>query len=303
MAITRVRAQINGAWVNLTRNVSTGKWEGTITAPGATSFHQTGGYYAVVIEATNTAGTVTVASPNELESLKLLVREKIKPTIAIVSPGAGAYVTNAQQAILLQVRDEVGGSGINIASLRLSIDGGAAFSNTAAGMSVTAAANGFDVSYTPQSPLLDGQHTVTVDVSDNDGNAAAASARSFTVDTIPPVLNVTNPPNGFIVANAVLVLQGKTNDATSSPVLLAIALNGADQGAVTVDVSGNFTKSLHLREGQNSLLVTATDKAGKVTQVTITGELDSSAPLISSVSISPNPVDAGATLVISAVIA
>lgn len=303
MAIQRVRAQVNGTWVTLTLNTSTGKWEGNLTAPGSTSFHQAGGYYAVVIEATNTAGTVATASPNELASLKLVVQERIKPTVSIVSPGAGAYVTNAQQPILFQLRDEVGGSGVKIETLRLSIDGGTALTNTSPGMSVTAAVNGFDVSYTPQTALPDGLRTVTVNVSDNDGNVAGAASRSFTVDTIPPVLNITSPANGFITARAALSLQGTTNDATSSPVTVKLSLNGVDQGAVSVDASGNFAKSLTLREGQNSLVVTATDKAGKVTQVNLAGELDTSVPIISSVSILPNPADAGASLVISAVIA
>lgn len=302
MAITSVRVQVNGVWTTLTVNNATGKWEGSITAPGASSFNLSGGYYPVLIEAVNSAGSVGTASPAELNSLKLVVRETVKPTITITSPGSGAYLTNAQQPILFQLRDEVGGSGVKISSLQLQMDGGTALSNTAPGMSVVAAANGFDVTYTPQAALSDGSHTVTVNVSDNDGNTAVPVSRSFTVDTIPPVLNITNPANSFITASASLTLQGSTNDATSSPVSVAISLNGVNQGAVTVDAGGNFAKGMTLAEGDNRIVVTASDKAGKVSTTTISGVLDTTVPVIQSVTIGPNPADTGATLLISAVI-
>lgn len=42
MAIKAVKATINGQTYNLTQNMSTGKWEATITAPGKTSYNQAG---------------------------------------------------------------------------------------------------------------------------------------------------------------------------------------------------------------------------------------------------------------------
>ena len=43
MAIKTVRATINGQTYTLALNSSTGKWEATITAPGKTSYGQSGG--------------------------------------------------------------------------------------------------------------------------------------------------------------------------------------------------------------------------------------------------------------------
>ena len=74
MAISTVRAQINGTWYTLTAG-SNNTYTATITAPGSTSFNKTGGYYDVTIEATNTAGTVTTQYDSGLASLKLVVRE------------------------------------------------------------------------------------------------------------------------------------------------------------------------------------------------------------------------------------
>lgn len=302
MAIKQVRVQINGQWHTLSYNSSTGKYEKTITAPNKTSFNVNAGhYYPVTIEAENTAGTKTTVndlSPTIGNSLKLRVLEKVKPTINVTSPGQNAYVTNSKQPIVFQLRDETDGSGIDISTLALKIDGGSTIGNGSPGMVCTKVSNGYDCTYTPPTALSDGPHTVTINVKDNDGNSATQASRTFTVDTIPPILNITNPSDGFITNNASLVIQGSTNDATSSPVTVTIKLNGVDQGAVSL-TNGNFSKSITLKEGSNTIVVTSKDSAGRETTVTINGVLDTSAPEITNVSIVPNPVDAGATMVIS----
>jgi hypothetical protein len=302
MAIEQVRVQVNGTWHTLSYNSSTGKYEKTITAPNTTSYHVNDGhYYPVTVEATNTAGTVTTVNDSDStvgNSLKLVVKEKVKPTISITSPGAGAYVINNKQPIIFQLRDEAGGSGIDLSSLALKIDGGSTIGSGSSGMVCTPVTNGYDCTYTPPTALSDGAHTVTINASDFDGNVATQASRTYTVDTVPPVLNITSPSDGFITNTATMVVQGSTNDATSSPVTVTIKLNGVDQGAVSI-TNGNFSKSITLANGSNTIVVTAKDAAGRETTVTITGVLDTSAPVISSVTIVPNPVDAGATMVIS----
>ncbi len=301
MAISQVRAQINGTWHTLAYNASSGKYEKSITAPNVTSYNvNSGHYYPVTIEATNTAGTkrtVNDATPDIGDSLKLRVLERVAPTITITSPGAGAHVTNNKQPIVFQLRDEAQGSGIKISTLALKIDGGAAQGQGSSGMVCNTVANGYDCTYTPPSALSDGSHTVTINVSDNDGNAASQASRTYYIDTVPPALNVTNPASGFITNNPSMTVQGTTNDSTSSPVTITIKLNGVDQGAVTVS-SGAFSKSITLAEGNNSIEVKATDSAGQVTTVAATGTLDTSVPQITVVEIVPNPVDAGATMVV-----
>ena len=302
MAISTVRVKVNGVYHDLVWNGATSKYEKTITAPNVTSYNVNAGhYYPVEVEATNTAGTKTTVTDVHAtlgNSLKLLVKEKVIPTIAITSPGAGAYVINSKQPIVFQLRDEANGSGINIATLALKIDGGASIGNGSSGMVCTQVTNGYDCTYTPPVALSDGAHTVTINVSDFDTNTATQASRAYTVDTIPPVLNITNPSDNFITNTAALVVQGSTNDVTSTTVTVTIELNNVDQGAVPV-TSGNFSKSLVLSTGANTIIVTATDAAGKVTTTTITGTLDTSAPAISAVTITPNPVDAGATMIIS----
>ena len=296
MAISQVRAQVNGTWHTLTYNSSTGKYEATITAPGSTSFNLSGGYYNVKVEATNTAGTVGSADGTSVTGLRLVVKERVAPVITIVSPSSGAFVTNSKQPIVFTIVDEAGGSGINLNSLVVKQDNATVSSNT---IVTTAITNGYSVTYTPSSALADGSHTVTVNVSDNDGNAATQKSTTYTVDTVPPTLNLTSPADGLITATASLNVSGSTNDATSSPVTIKITLNGADQGSVTVGSNGSFSKSVTLATGSNTIKVTATDAAGKTSSVTRTVTLDTSVPKVVSATINPNPVDAGATMIIS----
>ena len=295
MAIKQVRAQVNGQWYTLTLQ-SNGRYEASITAPGATSFNQPGGYYNVTVEATNTAGTAGTADAGTVEGLKLYVKETVPPVTTILSPSSGAYVTNNKQPVVFTITDEAGGSGVKLDSVVVKLDGSPASAGEVTHSSIS---NGYSFTYTPAQALGDGDHTVTVDATDNDGNAATQKSTTFKVDTIPPVLNITSPTEGMITSTAALTVSGTTNDATSSPVTVKISLNGADQGAVTVGGDGAFSKSVTLREGANVIVITATDSAGKSSSVTRNVTLDTSVPQIVSATITPNPVDAGQTMLIS----
>jgi hypothetical protein len=299
MAISKVRVQINGTWHTLTS--TEGKnYTGTITAPGSTSYNLTGGYYDVTVEATNTAGTIATKNASSLAALKLVVREKVPPNINIVSPTNGAYVTNNKQAIIVIINDEAGGSCVNLDSAVIKVDG-TAVSKSA--IEITTLSNGYSqLKYTPTTALSDGSHTVEVTASDNDGNAAPVKSVTYKVDTVPPTLTITAPTDKLVSNAASLVVRGKTNDVSSSPVIVTIALNNADQGAVSVGTDGAFSKTLTLIEGSNTIAVTATDSAGKASTVTRTVTLDTSMPNIKSATISPNPIDAGASMVITVVV-
>ncbi len=304
MAINTVRVQVNGTWVNLTKNATSGKYEGTIAAPAITSYNvNSGHYYPVTVEATDLAGNVVTENDTDItlgNNLKLYVKETTKPTISITAPASGAYLASNTPVISFQLRDETNGSGIKISSLVIKVDGGTGVTNTSPGVVVTTVTGGFNITYTPQSALTDGSHTVTVDVQDNDGNGAAQVSRTFKVDTVPPTLNISTPADATTYRNnAAITLVGTTNDAVSSPVAITVKLNSGSAETVTVDASGNFSKALTLVEGTNTVTVTATDLAGKVSTVTRTIILDTVAPVISSITISPNPINVGQSYTIT----
>jgi predicted secreted protein len=299
MAIKTVKATINGQTYDLTLNSASGKWEATITAPGKTSYNLAGGYYNVSVEATNEAGTKGSADASTVDGLKLVVKETVAPVITIVSPTAGAYVANSKQPVVFNITDETGGSGVDISTLVVKQDGTAVAAANITHMAIT---NGYSVTYTPSAALSDGSHTVTINCKDHDGNAATEKSTTYTVDTVPPTLNVTSPADGLITAASSVTVAGTTNDATSSPVVITISLNGTDQGTVPVGTGGTFSKVVTLKEGSNTIIVKAKDAAGKESSVTRTVALDTSVPKIKAATITPNPVDTGKTMVISVTI-
>lgn len=300
--IQNVKAHINGQEYNLVWNATTSKYEATITAPSVTSWNEPSNKYGVTITATDTAGNSTTKDRSDAtlgSKLQLRVLEKVKPTVTLSSPSSGARVITSKPAITFQLRDS--GSGIKIGTLALKLDGGTAITNESSGMVCTSVAGGYDCVYTPPTALTEGAHTITIQIGDNDGNTSTLLSSSFNVDTVPPALNITNPTNGHITNNATLTVSGTTNDATSSPVTITIKLNNADQGAVTVS-AGAFSKSITLANGENTIEVKATDAAGLTSVVTRTVILDTAPPVITDVTMVPNPVDGGATFVISVMV-
>lgn len=303
MAISKVRVQINGVWTNASLN-SAGQWTCSPTAPDTTSYNLSGGYYPVAVEITNDAGTVVTynaASSSIGSALRLIVKEIVKPVITLVSPTNGTLSRNNKQTIVFKVTDETGGSGVNSTSVALKLDG-TTYKVGSTGMVVASITNGYQYTFTPQTALSDGSHSISITASDNDGNTANTVSASFKIDTTKPVLTITAPADGLITNNAAVTLKGTTNDATSSPVAVTAALNGTDVGAISLASDGSFSKALTLTEGTNTIVVTSKDSAGNTTSITRTVKLDTSVPKLDSVEISPNPVNASAGVQITLVI-
>lgn len=299
MAITKVRVKINGTWTNLTKN-SSGKWTGSVTAPASTSYNQSGGYFPITVEATNSAGTVTTvdATDTTLGSvLRLVVRETTKPVIKLVQPSNGAYISNNQLPIIFEVTDETGGSGVNASTVALKL-AGTTYKDGSTGMSKTAITDGYRFTFTPQAALSDGAKAIEITASDHDGNAAAKVTASYTVDTVPPTLTISSPQDGLATNQKNVVLTGITNDTLSSPVTVTV-MHGSASYTPAVANDGSFSQALVLTEGVNTIQIVSTDAAGKSTTINLTVTLDTSVPTIKSATFAPNPVNASASVQIT----
>ena len=291
MAVQSVKAKINGQTVNLTYNEGTGFWEATTTAPASSSYNQLGHYYGVEITATDDSGNSTVVNATTgdfQEDCQLIVKEKVAPVITITSPTSGAHITNNKPAIQFSITDD--DSGVDPDTITVKIDNGSAVST---GITKTPSGKGYTCSYTPETALGDGSHTIYINASDHDGNAAAQKSVQFTVDTVAPTLNVSSPEDNFKTNEDTVTVSGTTNDATSSPVIVTI--NG---DPVTVQSNGSFSKSVALTEGDNTITIIATDSAGKSTTIVRHVTKDTGAPVFVSVEIVDNPVGAGDTFVL-----
>lgn len=282
----------------MTLNSATGKYEATITAPAKSSYNQTGHYYPVTVKATDDAGNVRTVDTSDSSigsSLQLKVKEKTAPVGTITYPTASAYIINNKPTFQFKITDD--DSGVNPDTIGITIDSGSKITGNA--IVKTAVSGGYECTYTPETALSDGSHTIKIDASDNDGNAAVQKSVTFKIDTVPPILSITSPADGLVTNQAACTVTGTTNDTTSSPVKVTVKLNSGSAESVIVGTDGGFSKVLTLTEGSNTITIVATDSAGKSTTVTRTVKLDTSAPVIKSVTLTPNPVDAGKTFVIS----
>lgn len=302
MAIDTVKVTVNGTTVTAT-NTSGNTYVATLAAPNVTSYNvNSEHYYPVTIVATNKAGTATTVNDKTASigtSCRLRVKEITAPTIAISAPTGGQFLGTATPSINVNVTDAANGSGVSISTLKITVDD-TTYINTASNCTVSTITNGYNIVCVPNA-LTDGAHTVKVQVTDNDGNTATSSTINFTTDTVAPTLSITNPNvDGTYVPKPNIFITGTTSDSTSGIPTINVTLNDEDQGLVTVSESdGTFTKDIILVEGSNTIVITATDKAGKVTTVTRTIILDSSQPVVAAVVINPNPVNVGETYTVT----
>lgn len=292
MAMKEVTLSLNGTTHTLTYNSNTGKYEKKITAPTKSSYTQTDHVYAMILKATDQAGNVTTVDKNNSTfgtKMKLDVNEKVAPTITVAKPSAQAYLTTNTVEIEFTVTDN--DSGVNPDTIKLQVDSAATVTPTK-----TAVTGGYKCTYT--STLADGNHTIKMNASDFDGNAAVQKSVTFTVDTVPPTLNLSSPADNLITNKQSQTVAGTTNDSTSAPCIMKITLNGTDQGAVVVAGDGTFSKVVTLAKGTNKIIVRSTDKAGKYSEVQRTVIYDPDAPVILNIDIT-NPVNAGDEITIS----
>lgn len=279
MAISSVQATIKGTTYNLTLNSSTGLYEANVTAPSTSSYNNNSGhYFPVTIKATDSAGNSTTINDTNAtlgNKLKLQVKETTAPAIVISSPTESQVTNNTKPTVNFTVTDADSGSAVT------------------SGITKTTITNGYQCSYAIPTALSEGNHTIKVNAKDNDGNAATQRTVTFKVDVTPPVLSVTTPTNNLLTNKAECTVSGKTSDVTAGIKSVTVQINGSTEQSVSVDSSGNFITTVTLSEGANTIVVTATDNSGLSSSVTRIVTLDTQAPVINSVEISPNPVSTG----------
>lgn len=291
MSVKSAIAIINGQQYTLTYNAQTKNYEATITAPAKSSYTLSGHYYPVTVKATDLAGnSVTVNDTDSTlgASCHLQVKEKVAPASKITAPTSGALTANNKPTITWTITDD--DSGVNPDTITLSIDG----TKVTAAFTKTVITGGYSCSYTPGTALADGAHTITVGASDYDGNKATDVSVSFRVLATAPVLSITSPEDGTWFNKAAVSFAG-TTDAKS----LTVKVGSGTAQNVTI-TNGTFSGNLTLTaEGSNTVTFVATSESGVTTTITRKLNLDTHAPVIDSITLTPNPVDAGKTFVLS----
>lgn len=287
MAIKSVQVKINDTWYDLTAEAGSDTYTATINAPGATSANLEGGYYPMTLRATTVGGTVKDITSTDTtfgNKLRLVVYENIPPVITLETPTNGAFLGTNSPQIIFTVTDEAGGSGVNSSSITVNLD-----ATPVEDISKTSITNGYRCTVNTEN-LSDGSHTLEITASDIDGNEAVKQSITFTIDTTPPVLDVTLPQDGFVTNQSSVYVTGYTNDALSSPVTVKITTT--EEYTPTIEEDGSFNIYVGgFVEGENTIIITATDKAGQTSTVVRQIIIDSTEPEFVSVTVEPNPTN------------
>jgi hypothetical protein len=180
------------------------------------------------------------------------------PTISDLQPADGAYVNDPMPEISAVVQDEPGGSGIDPGSIELRVNG-------------ELVEHAYDpetgkVSYTPEEPLEEGLHAVSLSVADFGGNVTATVTVEAVVDTTPPVIT---PPASTSSAD-----YGFTANVHQASTVI-VRVNGTEVDAYN---SGTGTVDLELPEGVHTVVIIAVDAAGNETVVEWTFTVDTTPP-------------------------
>ena len=196
----------------------------------AVTFHKAG---VVTITASQTGDGVWLAAPDVNRTLT--VTSFGKPTLALSTLANGAVT---RESVLNLSGSAAGGNGA-ITSLTLN-----------GAPQTLDSDNTFSAAYL----LVPGANLLTTMATDA-ASQTAIDSRTVTLDATAPGLTVTAPIDNSSVTDPILTVAGSVTDAGS---LVDVALNG--ETFVTLQYDLNFNLGVYLRDGVNTIQVTATNQ-------------------------------------------
>ncbi|HEU6453721.1 MAG TPA: RHS repeat-associated core domain-containing protein [Gemmatimonadaceae bacterium] len=180
----------------------------------------------------------TDASGRQTDSTRTVTRDTHAPSLAVSAPADGMVTKDPTITVSATASDETGVT-VNTNGVPLTLGGNGTFSGTVS--------------------LVPGSNVLTTTATDGAANTTSI-VRSVTRDTVPPVLTVTAPSDGLTTQATDITVSGTVTDLTA----VAVTVNG---GAVPV-TSGEFSTTVALNPGPNTIIVAATDAATNRTTVT-----------------------------------
>lgn len=288
--ITRAYAIYKEQQYNASYSSSTQKWSVDIPSGSESSYGEDNHTYPIELHAFDAAGNETIMYASDEtygDQLNIRVLEKTKPTATIISPTQGSVLGSATQDIKMELQD-AGGSGLNMASVIFKVNN----IQVTQGLSWTDQ-GGKKVCTYHATNLSDGSNSVSLQVTDNDGNVSDVATVSFVISTSAPTLNVTSPTDNLLTNSNKVTVSGTAAAGSDAVTLSSVKINGE---TVSVGEGGAFSKEITLQEGENTITIVAEDSIGKTTSVTRHVTVDTQAPVISDVEAEATTVDANSTI-------
>ncbi len=188
---------------------------------------------------------------NTREHTITVIRDTIAPIINLSWPGEGFIVNQSTITVTGKVDDISGKTFVNEREVPVGPDGGFA---------------------APVS-LSEGPNTIRIECSDAAGNTARVQVTGE-LDTVKPVLQVSQPGDGFATNEPSVVVRGYTEEGC------AVTING---NPIQLTRS-NFTVTVALVEGENVIEVASRDPAGNVQLAVLRVLRDTIGPTLSIIS-------------------
>jgi N-acetylneuraminic acid mutarotase len=225
----------------VTFNPATGVLSGTPAAVAA-------GTYTISFTATN--GVAPAATQNFTLTVNYA---NTTPSLSVSTLGDGS-VTRAAT--------------LNITGTATSVNGIKSLTVNGSPLTVNAGTGSFSTAIT----LAEGANTISVVATDM-ANQTTSDTRTITLDTQAPVLTIAAPADNSVVATSSVTATGSV-DTTAT--VTATVNNGSPQSASMT--GNNFSITLNLAAGQNTIDITAADLAGNSNTTKRTITYDPTAP-------------------------
>ena len=193
-----------------------------------------------------------------------LFNDTTPPTLVIDFPPDGSVTTSPSITVTGAASDS--GQGNNGVS-SVTVNGNPTIGGTANG---TATAN-----WSATVPLNSGPNTITVVATDGLGNQAQRqiSITYNAPEALPPTLVLDFPPDGSVTSSSSLTVTGGASDAgQGNDGISSVTVNGvaAAGGTATGAATANWSATITLSPGANTITVVAKDTLNNATQKQIT---------------------------------
>ena len=239
-----------------------GTWSYQVTAP------LDDGEHSFTVTASDSNGNTT--APSAAFTVNIDTAAPATPAIDTVKDDAGATLNDTQ--LTDETQPQLNGTGVAGSTITVYDNG------TSIGTAIVDDNGAW--TFTPQTPLGDGSHTLTATATDPAGNESGDASFTLTVDGTAPDAPLIDSATVVVGGNGVALDSGDaTNDQRPTlsgegevDSVITIYNNGSEIGTAVVDSNGQwiFQPSTDLPEGNNVLTATATDPAGN------TGDLSGS---------------------------
>ncbi|GEM_PF-1867635 len=150
--------------------------------------------------------------------------------------------------------------------------------------------------------LSTGAHNVTVFANDTTGNTKEASAVYFTVDNSPPSLNLISLANVSVRVESSINFTFNVTDNSAVSLNCSIYIDGSSNqtnASTTNNTNTNFTVA-GLAHGTHNWSMNCTDAAGNTNTSAANVFTINRTPTLASISDSPDPIQAGGVIAITA---